>query len=76
MAMETFTFLSTAMGSAVEVEYFLLLARDLELVDEESYKPLEHGVLKVQRMLASLSRKLEVARTRKQISPEKLVASR
>ncbi|HZD32292.1 MAG TPA: four helix bundle protein, partial [Candidatus Angelobacter sp.] len=58
-------FLATAMGSAVEVEYFLLLARDLGLIDEASYKVAERGVMEVQRMLGSLVRKVGEARTRK-----------
>lgn len=51
-------FVSIAMGSAMELEYHLLLAADLE------YMPaVEHGVLagrldEVQRMLAALHRKV------------------
>jgi four helix bundle protein len=58
-------FLAAVMGSAVEVEYFLLLARDLGFMDEASYKVAERGVLEVQRMLGSLVRKVGGARTRK-----------
>src|SRR5271157_1047602 len=55
-------FLNTAAGSAVELEYFLLLARDLEFVPVESYGKLREDVLEVQRMLASLLRKVDSAR--------------
>ena len=57
-------FLATAMGSAVEVEYFLLLARDLGFLDDASYRVAERGVLEVQRMLGSLIRKVGAERMR------------
>ena len=56
-------FLSVAMGSAVELEYFLLLSRDLGLVCN-SYEELNTQTRRVQRMLASLVRKVEAGRTR------------
>src|SRR5271165_3894605 len=37
-------FLGMAMGSASEMEYFLLLARDLEYLSPETYSPLAAGV--------------------------------
>ena len=52
-------FLNTAAGSAVELEYFLLLARDLSLVPTKAYETLCRDVLEVQRMLASLLRKVD-----------------
>jgi four helix bundle protein len=55
-------FLNTAVGSAVELEYFLLLARDLGLVPTETYEALCKDVLEVQRMLASLLRKVDTDR--------------
>ena len=55
-------FLNTAAGSAVELEYFLLLARDLGLVPTETYEALCKDVLEVQRMLASLLRKVDTDR--------------
>lgn len=54
-------FLSTAMGSAVELEYFLLLSRDLGLICH-SYDELEPQTRRVQRMLGSLIRKVEAGR--------------
>ena len=56
-------FLSTARGSAAELEYFLLLSRDLGLV-RDSYEELNSQTQLVQRMLASLIRRVEVARVR------------
>ncbi|GLH69236.1 hypothetical protein GETHPA_07690 [Geothrix rubra] len=43
-----------ASGSAHEVDYQLLLARDLHYLDEDSFKPLSRAVDEVNRMLASL----------------------
>ncbi len=57
-------FLSVAMGSAVELEYFLLLARDLTLVSEETYRTSDLQVVEVQRMLGSLIRKVNADRGR------------
>lgn len=51
-------FLQIAMGSASELEYHLLLARDLSLLIEEEYSQLAGGVCEVKRMLASLIQKL------------------
>ena len=55
-------FLSMAMGSAAEVEYFLLLARDLALVSRESYENVNGQILEVQRMLGALIRKVDAER--------------
>ncbi len=55
-------FLSIAMGSAVELEYFLLLARDLALLSSECYERGNGQVVEVQRMLGSLIRKVEASR--------------
>jgi four helix bundle protein len=60
-------FLCVAMGSAVELEYFLLLARDLALVSSESYESVTDQTVEVQRMLGSLIRRVEAARTGKQL---------
>ena len=55
-------FLNTAAGSACELEYFLLLSRDLKLLSDGSFDTLRADVCEVQRMLASLIRKVDVAR--------------
>ena len=47
------------MGSASELEYHLLLARDLKLLQLLDYERLSGGVVEVKRMLASLIRSLK-----------------
>ena len=51
-------FLQIAMGSASELEYHLLLANDLEMLNKESHLALESRVAEVKRMLATLINKL------------------
>jgi four helix bundle protein len=51
-------FLQIARGSANEVEYHLLLARDLQFLPAQDFKELENMVLEIQRMLASLVQRL------------------
>ncbi len=51
-------FLQIAMGSASELEYQLLLCRDLGLLQGSVYKELEKPTIEVKRMLTSLIRKL------------------
>jgi len=45
------------MGSASELEYHLLLSRDLALLDDTDYKLLASEVEEVKRMLTSLVQK-------------------
>ena len=52
-------FLQIAMGSASELEYHLLLARDLELLKLLDYQRLSGEVIEVKRMLASFIHKLK-----------------
>src|ERR1700759_706829 len=47
---ELIRFLHIAMGSASEVQYHLLLARDLNFLKEESYAKLRSQVIEVKRM--------------------------
>lgn len=51
-------FLQIARGSANEVEYHLLLAKDLRFLPVDDFKELEEMVLEIQRMLASLVQRL------------------
>ena len=51
-------FLQIAAGSASEVEYHLLLSRDLELLQSADFQRLTDEVVEVKRMLASLRQKL------------------
>lgn len=47
-------FLQIARGSASELEYHLLLARDLHLLEDERFHDLEHQADEIQRMLTAL----------------------
>ena len=51
-------FLGIAMGSASELEYHLILARDLSMVGEEDYDQLDNETTEVKRMLTSLIQRL------------------
>lgn len=55
-------FLQIAMGSASETEYQLLLARDLDFLQNDVYKKLNNDVEEVKRMLASLIIKIRAKR--------------
>jgi four helix bundle protein len=52
-------FLHIAIGSASELEYHLLLARDLHILPRSDYEGLACRVVEVKRMLASLIRSLK-----------------
>jgi four helix bundle protein len=51
-------FLQIARGSASELEYHLLLARDLHLLDESAFHDLDTKVVEVERMLTGLAKKV------------------
>ena len=51
-------FMQISMGSASEVEYLLLLAYDLDYLNENAYSKLNSQVIEVKRMLASFLIKL------------------
>ena len=51
-------FVQIARGSANELEYHLLLARDLQFLTVDEFKDLEAKALEIQRMLAALSQRL------------------
>lgn len=55
-------FLHIAMGSASELEYHLLLARDLELLTPPDYEPLANELTEVKRMLGGFIQKLKAER--------------
>jgi four helix bundle protein len=55
-------FLQISLGSAYEVEYHTLLAKDLGLISEDVSDQLEHDVIEVKRMLAALLFKVRSAR--------------
>lgn len=51
-------FFHIAMGSASELEYHILLAHDLTLLETSTYDPLVNEIIEVKRMLASFIKKL------------------
>lgn len=55
-------FLQIAMGSASELEYPLLLSRDLHYLDDKTFTQLCGGVVEVKRMLASLLARVRAER--------------
>lgn len=55
---ELHRFLQIACGSANEMEYHLLLAKDLGYLSEESYLILDQQLAEVKRMLVALTRKV------------------
>jgi four helix bundle protein len=52
-------FVQIARGSASEVEYHLLLARDLQFLTQEEFTKLQANTLEIQRMLTSLAQRLQ-----------------
>lgn len=52
-------FVQIARGSANELEYHLLLARDLEFLTVTEFRELESKTLEIQRMLAALAQRLQ-----------------
>jgi four helix bundle protein len=55
-------FLQIAMCSASELEYHLLLERDLGLLNESTYKPLAQETVEIKRMLTTLIQRLKASR--------------
>ncbi len=55
-------FLQIALGSASELEYHLLLARDLGYLKSESYETMQIDTIEVKKMLTSLLHKLRADR--------------
>jgi len=51
-------FIQIALGSASELEYQILLARDLNYVESTHYRKLDGQVIEVKRMLSSLLRRV------------------
>ncbi len=55
-------FLQIGMGSAYEVEYHAILAKDLGFISEDSYDLLSARIIEVKRMLAALLVKVRADR--------------
>jgi four helix bundle protein len=56
-------FLHIATGSASELEYHFLLAKDLAFIADAEYQQLERSVVEVKKMLAGLIKKIETDRS-------------
>ncbi len=56
---ELLRFLHISMGSASEVEYYLILAHDLKFLDERLCAQLEQELLQLKRMLNSFMQKVK-----------------
>jgi len=52
-------FLEIAQGSASELEYHLLLAKDLKYLENDIYSSLFQQVIEVKRMLTALMKKIK-----------------
>jgi four helix bundle protein len=52
-------FFVIAAGSASELEYQLILARDLNFLDAALYKDLEDNVIEIKKMLSSFLQRLK-----------------
>jgi four helix bundle protein len=52
-------FVQIARGSASELEYHLLLAKDLRFLSADEFNDLEAKILEIQRMLTALSQRLK-----------------
>jgi four helix bundle protein len=55
-------FMQTAMGSASELEYLLLLANDLVFLEKSLYEQIERDTTEVKRMLTAFILKLKADR--------------
>ena len=55
-------FLQIAMGSSSELEYHILLARDLTFFNDSTYDCLANDVIEIKRMLASFIKRLKADR--------------
>ena len=55
---ELHRFLQIACGSASELEYHFLLAKDLGYISDADYQPIQRQVLELKRMLVALTRKV------------------
>lgn len=53
-------FLNISLGSASELEYQILLAKDLDFISEQIFKELTNQVIEIKRMLTSLHQKVSI----------------
>ncbi len=59
---EVSRFTQIAMGSACELEYHLLLSKDLDLIKLEIYESINNDIVEIKKMLSSLINKLKADR--------------
>jgi four helix bundle protein len=52
-------FLQVAMGSASEVEYLLILAKDLHYLEQMPYNHFSENIIEIKKMISSLIHKLK-----------------
>lgn len=57
-------FLNISLGSANEVDYYLLLSKDLSYISENEYKTLDEEINGIKAMLISLIRKVRSAKAK------------
>ena len=60
---EMIRFLTIATGSCSELHYQLILAKDLNYLQEEKYQDLEVKVVMVRRMISTFIKKILIAKT-------------
>ncbi len=60
---EFLRFLQIASGSASELDYHLLLARDLGFLRDQNYRPIFSTLLDLRRMMSGLIRKIDTERS-------------
>jgi four helix bundle protein len=58
-------FLQISRGSAAELEYHLLLARDLDLLNETKWRKLDSMVVEIERMLTALVQRVQPIATKR-----------
>lgn len=68
-------FLQIARGSSAEVEYHLLLSRDLKFMPESGFQNLQRKLAEVQRMLTSLVSSIEKKGTNAPVKPREARAA-
>lgn len=51
-------FLEIAYGSANEVDYLLLLAKDLAMIEDHNYQTINSQLVEIKKMLSALIRKI------------------
>ena len=66
---ELHRFLQIARGSTSDLEYHLLLARDLRFMNGADFKRIEAGIVEVQRMITSLVQRLRPPVVQRGVSP-------